>query len=398
MTAAGYAPRARVLCVDDEPNVLAALSRTLQPFHDVVTATGAAAAIARLERGEAFHVVVSDLKMPEMDGVAFFGRVRQLSPDSVRVLLTGNADLSGAIAAVNEGQVFRFLVKPCASDALLRALAAAVEQHRLITAERVLLEQTVHGSIKALTDLLAIAQPASFGRATRLKRHAEALATALDVPDRWQIEVAALLSQVGYIAIPPEVALRVQKGQPLSREEQELVNRLPQLAEGLLASIPRLEGVRAILTHQSERFLGPTGASNAARLPIGSRLLRVAHDFDVLEAQGTPPALAVAVLEGRTGEYDPDVLAALRRLVVGESERPAARIEEIRLADVEVGMSFAADVVAANGLLLVARGQDVTQSLLHRIRSSWSDFATKLRVRVVVTAPAPAPAVVERVA
>ena len=88
----------------------------------------------------------------------------------------------------------------------------------------------------------------------------------------------------------------------------------------------------------------------------------------------------------------------VRRLVVGESERPAARIEEIRLADVEVGMSFAADVVAANGLLLVARGQDVTQSLLHRIRSSWSDFATKLRVRVVVTAPAPAPAVVERVA
>ena len=135
MTAAGYAPRARVLCVDDEPNVLAALSRTLQPFHDVVTATGAAAAIARLERGEAFHVVVSDLKMPEMDGVAFFGRVRQLSPDSVRVLLTGNADLSGAIAAVNEGQVFRFLVKPCASDALLRALAAAVEQqHRVIGA------------------------------------------------------------------------------------------------------------------------------------------------------------------------------------------------------------------------------------------------------------------------
>ena len=112
-------PRARLLCVDDDPHALAALSRVLRSHYDVTTSTSALAALAQLEGGESFHVVVSDLRMPEMDGVAFLGRVRLLAPDTARVLLTGNADLSGAIAAVNEGQVFRFLVKPCEADALL---------------------------------------------------------------------------------------------------------------------------------------------------------------------------------------------------------------------------------------------------------------------------------------
>jgi response regulator RpfG family c-di-GMP phosphodiesterase len=381
------APRARLLCVDDDPNVLSALSRVLRPHYDVTTSTSALAALAQLEGGESYHVVVSDLRMPEMDGVAFLGRVRQQAPDTARVLLTGNADLSGAIAAVNEGQVFRFLVKPCEADALLKALAAAVEQNRLVTAERVLLEQTVHGSIKALTDLLAIVQPASFGRATRIKRHVEALAVALALPDRWQVEVAALLSQVGYIVVPPETAERLQKGQRLSRAEQDLVTRLPHLAERLVASIPRLEGVRAILAHQNTPFAGAgreSAAPAATAVPIGARLLRVANDVDVLEAQGMPLAMAVDALEARTGEYDPAVLAALRRLVVGEAKRPVTRLAEMRLAEVQVGMTFATDVVAANGILLVARGQEVTQSLVERIWNSWYGFATSLQVSMVV--------------
>ena len=188
--------KARILCVDDQPNVLAALERTLRERHDVVTAVGAAAGLTRLERAGPFADVVSGLSMPGMDGVAFLGRVRQRAPETVRVLLTGQADVTGAMAAVNEGQIFRFLLKPCAPDALGKALSAAVEQHRLVTAERVLLEQTLHGCIKALTDLLAIAQPASFGRASRLKRLVERLAVELGVPDRWQVEIAALRSQV----------------------------------------------------------------------------------------------------------------------------------------------------------------------------------------------------------
>lgn len=381
-------PRARVLCVDDEPNVLAGLARTLRPYYEVETAGSAPEALARLGRGGAFEVVVSDLRMPEMDGVAFLGRVRQHAPDAIRVLLTGDADLTGAIAAVNEGQVFRFLVKPCATDALIKSVAAAVAQHRLVTAERVLLEQTVRGSIQALTDLLAIAQPAAFGRATRLKRLCERLAAALDVPDRWQVEVAALLSQVGYVVVPAETAARLQCGQRLTQADHDLLGRLPQLAERLIASIPRLDGVRAILLHQNTPYV--RRSADAGRVldapPVGSRLLRVVHDYDVLEARGMPPAIALDTLETRAGEYDPSALAALRRLVAGEDVRVPARVEELRLTDVRIGMIFATDVTAANGLLLVARGQTVTPSLLDRIQNSWYDFASGLKVSMIVEA------------
>ena len=383
--------RVRVLCVDDEPSVLAALSRALRPHYDVVTADGAASAIARIESEPGFAVVVSDLRMPGTDGIAFLARVRQLAPDTVRVLLTGHADLSGAIAAVNEGEIFRFLVKPCDTSALLKALRAASEQHRLITAERVLLEQTVHGSIKALTDLLAIVQPASFGRATRVKRHVEALAEALDLPDRWQIEVAALLSQVGFIVIPPETAERVHAGRQLSGAEHDLLDRLPYVAERLIASIPRLDAVRAILRYSQTSFAaGPGAAADGEEVPMGARLLKVAQDLDVLEAQGIPAGLALDMLESRDGVYHPEVLAAMRRLH-GSEERSAV-LEEMRLVDVRPGMIFAADVALSGGQLLVARGQEVTASLLERIAHHWYHVAAHLHVRMIVTSSGPASA------
>jgi DNA-binding NtrC family response regulator len=114
------------------------------------TATSGKAGLERLSSDGPFAVVVSDMRMPEMNGAAFLAQVRERAPDTVRVLLTGQADLDSAIAAVNEGQIFRFLTKPCAPEMLISSLRAAEEQHRLITAERVLLEQTLHGAVKAL--------------------------------------------------------------------------------------------------------------------------------------------------------------------------------------------------------------------------------------------------------
>jgi response regulator RpfG family c-di-GMP phosphodiesterase len=334
--------------------------------------------------------------MPGTDGAAFLAQVRELAPDTVRVLLTGNADLNSAIVAVNEGQLFRFLVKPCAPDALLKALDAAIEQHRLITAERVLLEQTVHGSIKALTDLLAIVQPASFGRATRLKRLVEALAAELALPDSWQVQVAALLSQVGYIVVPPEVADRIREGRPLSRPERDLVARLPRLAEQLIASIPRLDGVRAILLQQDAAFEADRSTSagwSRSAVPIGARLLKAAMDYDSLEAQGMPPGAVLDTLEGRSGLYDPAVLGALRH-VCGVGKR-AAIVAAMRLADVRLGMIFATDVVAPNGVLLVARGQEVTPSLIERIENFWPAFAKSLQVSMVVRGADVGPAAIQ---
>src|SRR5205823_11426086 len=123
---------------------------------DVASATSGADGLAALEKATgAVAVVISDMRMPAMNGAAFLAQVRQRWPDTVRMLLTGQSEIEAAIAAVNEGQIFRFLSKPCPADQLLAAVMAAVAQHDLITAERVLLEQTLHGSIKTLTEILS---------------------------------------------------------------------------------------------------------------------------------------------------------------------------------------------------------------------------------------------------
>lgn len=118
-----------------------------------------------------FAVVVSDLRLPGMDGLAFLDRVKEMSPDTIRILLSGNADLESAIAAIDQGNVFRILQKPCEKTELVEVLNAAVEQYRLVTSEKVLLTQTLHGSVKALCDLLALANPAAFSRGMRAKQY-----------------------------------------------------------------------------------------------------------------------------------------------------------------------------------------------------------------------------------
>src|SRR5262249_28179570 len=147
--------RPGVLCVDDEPQVLEGLELHLRSRYRVTTATSGKQALEILASGKPFAVVISDMRMPEMDGATFLGLVRQGAPDSWRVLLTGHSDLDSAVAAVNEGQIFRFLLKPCPPATLLKAVQASEEQHRLVTAERVLLEDTLQGSIRVLADILA---------------------------------------------------------------------------------------------------------------------------------------------------------------------------------------------------------------------------------------------------
>ncbi len=133
----------RVLCVDDEPALLAGLVNYLGERYRVTTAVGPTAGLKALTESGPFQVVVADLRMPVMDGTKFLARVRSMSRDTVRILLTGYADLEGAIAAVNQGQIFRFLTKPCAPETLLRAIDDGLEQYRLETADRRLLEREV---------------------------------------------------------------------------------------------------------------------------------------------------------------------------------------------------------------------------------------------------------------
>jgi len=304
------------------------------------------------------------MRMPEMDGAAFLAKSRLAAPDATRMLLTGDADIQAAIAAVNQGQIFRFLTKPCPPDQLRLALKAAAEQYRLVTAERVLLEQTLHGSVKTLTNILAISNPMAFGRATRIKSHVSELAGAVGLEHRWQVEVAAMLSQLGSISLPEDIAEKYYKGHALNAEEKLIVGRLPRLTEELLSNIPRLEPVLEILSKQDMAFHAVNGKK---AIPLGARVLKIVADYDDLETSGQSVQLALDTMLGREGCYDPEVFDAFARLKGTCGERQT--IKEIPLQAVRLGMIFGEDVRMKNGSLLVTRGYEVTQSFIERIRN-----------------------------
>jgi response regulator RpfG family c-di-GMP phosphodiesterase len=380
--------RSRVLCVDDDAAIGHLLRRVFGEMFEVVIVDSAAAALVAVTTESPFAAVISDYRMPGTDGVTLLGQLREIAPDMVRLLLTGNGDMDVAVAAVNEGQIFRFLSKPCTPDVLRSAVDAAVQHYRLVTAERVLLEQTLHGSIKALTEVLALAQPEAFGRATRVRRSVAQLADAMRERDRWPIEIAAMLSQVGWTAFPASTVERFFAGESLTPAESRMIADLPATAERLIAEIPRLERVRDILAHQEARYdgvfddRGTQALVMGDQIPVGARMLKIALDFDLLELRGLSVSDALTTMQSRTGWYDPRLLDVFTSL--HGAPRSETAMENMRLSQVRVGMVFAADVRAENGMLLVARGQEVGVSLVDRIRHQWQAFAGRCDVSMLV--------------
>lgn len=369
-----------ILCVDDEPRVLDGLKLTLRRGFDVSTATSGAEGLAMLKQMAGAAVVVSDMRMPGMDGAAFLTKVKELWPDSTRLLLTGETGRDAAVAAVNEGQIFRFLTKPCAPEKLTAAVEAAVRQHQLITAEKVLLQQTVLGSIQALVDVLAIVNPIAFGRGGRIKRLATELAAASGLAPSWELEAAALLSQVGYVSLPIDLVEKAVGGEPLSTDEKLLLSEVPKVTQRLLARIPRLENVAAILAYATQPQIGKTPA--LAEVAANAAVLIIVLEFDALTSRGESAQTAIATLRARWGAKHASLLAHLAALQ--NTADSGTRLREIRLSDVVPGMILVDDLRTDLGTLLVSSGYEVSQSFVDRMRN----FGHRLleeRVRVRVS-------------
>ncbi len=352
----------RILCVDDEPNVLQGFERQFRRQFEIQTALGPELGLKTIAETGPFAVVVSDLRMPVMDGIQFLSQVRKSSPDTVRVMLTGQADLSDAIAAVNEGHIFQFLAKPCPSHVLARTLEAALEQYRLITAERELLEQTLHGAIAVLSEILSMVNPPAFSRANRITRYVRHMAQKLALPDIWQYEIAAMLSQIGCVTVPPDVLDKIYTAQPLNAEESKILAAQNQVGHNLLAKIPRLGQVAGMIASQASAW--NRGAA-AERTATGAHLLRIASDFDELIMRGSEVASALAKMRGRP-EYNPAFVHAMEEVQVEELQ---SETRLVTLANLRTRMIIHTDVRTKNGLLLLAKGQEVTDSAIARLKS-----------------------------
>ena len=315
-----------------------------------------------------YAVVVSDLQMPGMDGIRFLAHVSKRAPDTDRVMLTGHADIAAAISAVNEGKIFRFLAKPVQHGDLVKALEASLEQHHLITAERELLERTLRGSIGVLTDVLALVNPIAFGRASRLKRYVRHIASQLKLPDLWQFEVAAMLSQIGCITLPPEVLEKIYAAQTLNPEEKKMYEAHPSIGRDLIIGIPRLEPVAQMIENQHRPLVNVEAAGEKVGqdvVALGSQILNVALEFDRRVMHGTGRTAAITELRSQVEKVDPRIVAALENFDISLERMTEART--VRVRDLSVGMILNQDLKAANEVLLVSKGQEVTFPVLKRL-------------------------------
>ncbi|MCW8908455.1 MAG: response regulator [Sedimenticola sp.] len=362
---------APVLFVDDEENVLNGIRRQLRKRYQVHTALSGAEALEMMEQEEEFAVIVSDMRMPGMDGVEFLSKARELSPDSVRLMLTGNADQQTAIDAVNEGSVFRFMNKPCSVSHLVDTVEAALEQYRLVKSEQELLEGTVNGSIKLLTDLLSMVAPEVFGQLGSVRETAREIARALRLMSTWDIEMAAMLANIAYVTLPPQTLARVRSHKPLQPAEELVIERLPETSSRLLANIPRLERVARVVLYQNKNFDGsgfPKDAVGGQDIPMESRILKVLHDLDRLEQKGDPTSVALKKMRERPGRYDPEVLKTLGWfLMAAEEEEALLPPIHVSVSGLTPGAVLINPVETAAGHTLITAGQRLTEAMISRL-------------------------------
>ena len=374
----------KVLFVDDETNVLQAYNRGLRKQFTVKTAEGGRLGLDALREEGPFAVVVSDMRMPEMDGVEFLSEVKGLYPNTVRVMLTGNADQKTAIDAVNKGDVFKFLNKPCPPEDMAKTLNAAIEQYRLINAEQVLLEQTVKGSIEALSEIMSLSNPEVFGRTTLYKTHMLGCAEALGLIDVWKYETMAMLSLLGLVAMPDELVEKAASGKSLSDEERKQYDSHALAGARLVGKIPRMEELAEAIKYQNKRFDGggiPEDGPSGKDIPIGARLLKVIIDYDMLERLGIDSVIAIGKFQQSEGIYDPEVVEALAEVIKVDV---AAQVREIGVTQLSEKMVLAEDIRTHDGTLLVCKGQQITASVGDRLMNFWHNGAINEKVMVLM--------------
>ncbi|MEO7036744.1 MAG: HD domain-containing phosphohydrolase [Polyangiaceae bacterium] len=367
----------RILCVDDEPLVLEGLERTLFEHFDVTTESVPARALELLQAGPAFAVVLSDMRMPEMDGATLLARARELVPETSRMLLTGQADINSAVAAVNQGQILRFLWKPCPAEALIQALELGVEQHRLVTAERELLERTVTGCVRLMSEVLSLVAPALFSRTQRIKVLVAHMVKKFELEDPWRFEVAALFSMIGCVGLPEATLEQVLARRPLDAADQKAFDDHPLMAHRLLSAIPRFEEIGEMIKLQAG---GPHGIPKDD-IERGGAMLRVALQVERLTAQGKPIADVGALLERKLGAGEQPFLKALADFRNAEG---STTVRALNVAQMTSEMILEEDVRTTNGVVVVPKGRELSMVLIERL-SKFSRAGTlvePIRVRV----------------
>lgn len=351
-----------IMLVDDEQAVLDGIARRLGADYQLTLANAPLAALDILGKGEKFAVILTDMQMPGMDGLSFIRRAREVSPSSVFLMLTGNQDLPTATRALNEGQVFRYFTKPCASADLRAGLDAALRQYELLQAERELLQRTFVGSVNILCDIMGYAQPLLTIVNERMQRLIRSACENLGWQAHWEYMVAAKLALVGFVVIKPEAFAAFLSTTAVSEEDKALYLGALDTSARLLSKIPRLERIAA-LVHQM-------------RVSEGALLTSGGFDGNCdIENGGTLLGLALAHVIG-TRKYGIDIAANLAteqlyaspdaklieifRHVDKQSQVSRNQSKQLTLSELTPGMVLAEDINVKGGYMTLRAGDVLT--------------------------------------
>ncbi len=414
---------ATLLCVDDEPNILSALRRLFRGRgYQVLTAEGGAQGLAVLEQA-AVDLVISDMRMPEMDGAQFLAQVRQRWPDTLRLLLTGYSDIQSIQDAINCGEIYRYITKPWDDSDMLLQVRHALERRQLEIDKRALekltheqneqlrtlnasLEAKVEArtrqlrkehetavaandklkhnfitTIKVLSSMIEMRGHNLPGHARQVAELARQLAIKLDLEGRevQEVFIAALLHDIGKIGFSDELLampLTTMQGDKLG-----LYRKHPLRAEELLMPLEDLRGSATMLRGQLERFDGngfPFGKSGLS-IPIGARILAVAVDYFNLQQGGMvqrhlrPDEARSLILDSSGKRYDPNVVQAFRQVIDGRPGTDSGPGTEMLSGELLPGMVLARDLVSRDGLMLLTSDHVLDARMIQQVQ----DFETK---------------------
>lgn len=359
----------KILMVDDEVNILSGFRRTLGRKWNIVTAPSGAEALERLRSGESFAVIVTDMQMPEMNGIEFLERARAHLKDAICIMLTGNADQDTAAQAINRGHIFRFLNKPCSPDVMEHALALASRQYELVTAERVLLRDTLTGAIRVLNEAMGYSRPGLNELSNAVRKNAHSLGDAVGLSGDWRLNLSSSLCLIGFAVLH-----HVKDSDMLA---EHALKECASCGARLIRFIPRLLPISDIVRRQRDRLELPNVLRHGFPEEwevLCTQILRWSVDIERVRAGRLP----LAELLDDAGSYTSPLAAPLKREIeraasVQTADAVAAAkpyvVAQSSVHMLTEGMVLDRDVVGTDGRVLLAAGFVLTNVTIERLTS-----------------------------
>ncbi len=364
-----------ILLVDDEYDVISAYKRNLRRYFNIFTATSGKEAIEILSNSEEIAVVVTDFRMPQMDGIELLTAVQKSFPDTIRIIITGYADLQVAITAVNRGNIFRFLTKPMPTEDLITILNDSLEFFRLKKSEKELLNKTLKGVINILIGMQQHILPYTANQLGKIREFGRKIAEILSLNINWEYDIAFMLSKLGYIIVPQEILEKVENGIELDKAELKEFNSYPEYGASFIRKIPRLENIALAIEYQNVNYNGnnsPDIKIKEDNIPIIARILKVVNDFIHYSRNDVNIENAFTKMQNNSSLYDPLMMNALHLIVKGT--KITNTVVSIKFRELRIGMVLARDLKDTKGNVLVKKGTEITDLTLMRLIN-----ATKVR-------------------